>query len=895
MNKLLLSGKEIAAITGSDLPIDVQKTLEAIRQHEMDEQRQMYEDSLYAFLQAGWKYIDPNPFVDGWHLQAIAEHLEAVCDGQIKRLIINQPPRTSKSSMMVAFDAWCWAQRQISDTSGPGVQFLHSSYAQTLSIRDSVKTRRLIGSPWYQSLWGERFTLMGDQNAKTRFDNDKGGYRLATSVGGALTGEGGGCFVAGTKVSTPYGDVNIEDIVVGQKVFAFDHSREKVVISRILATKPRESTELYEVHTSKGDSFICTPDHPIFVPGRGYVRADELGVGDGVLREKRSQNNDRSSVRLLPEACRKTIIRIAEGITAKLKGCVLLQEMLLCASRNKEYAFVCRVLKACAAQTFQLLFGNLQISCNGQTAQAKDMPGMWQIISRQWRMLLADMLGTYSFPAYAGGQQFQLQTAGQILEPVQTNGGDYQGAGWTPLRCVRPSGLSGGQGETNEIGSSRSSYQREHAGQSTREPNHALHILPQEPSSWEFDAISSITVHRGESQQVYDIQVERQCNFYANGILVHNCIIIDDPHNSVDMESEVIRQSTVEWFDNSLSTRLNNARTGAIILVMQRLHEDDLTGHILASGDDSWVHLMLPMRYEVDRARIIYPNVIGWSDPRTEEGELLVPERYDQMSVERLERQLGPFGSAGQLQQRPEPKGGGIIKRDWWMEYTAEKFPPMEYIVASLDCAYTEKQENDYSALTVWGVWHDTGETTGQVTPAGMAGQSSFIRATRVENEDIPRVMLMHAWKDHLALHDLVQRVADSCRRMKVDLLLVENKASGISVSQEIRRLYGHEDFGVQLVDPKGQDKVARAYSIQHLFAEGIIYAPINFSWADMVVTECSQFPKGKHDDLVDTTTQALRHLRVTGMIQRGEERTAEINQRKQFTGNYADTPLYPV
>ena len=528
----LLTGKEIEGITGNSLPVDVDQFLRDIEMYEC-------EQSLYEFLKNGWKYIDPNPFVDGWHLGAIAEHLQAVCDGEIKRLIINQPPRTSKSSMLVAFDPWVWLQNRITDTSGPGVQFLHSSYAQTLSIRDSVKSRRLIESPWYQKLWGDRYQITSDQNTKVRFDNSKGGYRLATSVGGALTGEGGGI------------------------------------------------------------------------------------------------------------------------------------------------------------------------------------------------------------------------------------------------------------------------------------------------------------------------------------------LMIDDPHNSVDMESEAVRQTTIDWFDNSLSTRLNNARTGAMILVMQRLHESDLTGHILGGNNPDWVHLMLPMRYEADRARILYPNAIGWSDPRTEEGELLTPERYDEISVDRLERQLGPFGAAGQLQQRPEPKGGGILKREWWQEWESETFPSVEFVVACVDTAYTTKEENDFSAMTVWGVF--------------------------VNEQDVPQVMLMNGWKARMELHDLVERISGTARKFKVDHLIIENKASGISVAQEIRRLYGHEDFSVQLIDPKGGDKVARAYSVQHVLAEGLVHAPLNFAWADMVVTDCSQFPKGKHDDIVDTVTMALRYLRNTGMITRGSERTAELTESLRLKSHNGDKPLYPV
>ena len=154
------------------------------------------EDSLYTFLKHSWKFIDASSFTEGWPIEAIAEHLQAVVDGDIRRLIINIPPRMGKSSITsVAFPAWTWTQPGITHTSGPGVQFLHASYAQQLALRDSVKCRRLIESPWYQSLWGDRFQLTSDQNTKTRFDNDKNGSRLSTSVGSALTGEGGAIIV----------------------------------------------------------------------------------------------------------------------------------------------------------------------------------------------------------------------------------------------------------------------------------------------------------------------------------------------------------------------------------------------------------------------------------------------------------------------------------------------------------------------------------------------------------------------------------------------------------------------------------------------------------------------------------------------------------------------------
>jgi predicted phage terminase large subunit-like protein len=233
----------------------------------------------------------------------------------------------------------------------------------------------------------------------------------------------------------------------------------------------------------------------------------------------------------------------------------------------------------------------------------------------------------------------------------------------------------------------------------------------------------------------------------------------------------------------------------------------------------------------------------------------------------------------------------------------------MDFVVASLDTAYTTKSENDFSALTIWGVFggSNAAYATRWSTPSGRLmsqedqtaafDQSAAIRAlTDVPGGDTPRCVLMHAWAERLELHDLVQKIADTCRKMKVDRLLIENKASGYSVAQEIRRLFGHENWGVFLLDPKGTDKLARLYSVQHLFAEGLVYAP-DKGWADMVITQTSVFPKGKHDDLVDTVSQALRHIRDIGLLTRPPEWAAEIadNMRANGHGPNAPPAIYPV
>jgi predicted phage terminase large subunit-like protein len=367
-------------------------------------------------------------------------------------------------------------------------------------------------------------------------------------------------------------------------------------------------------------------------------------------------------------------------------------------------------------------------------------------------------------------------------------------------------------------------------------------------------------------------------------------VIIDDPHSVDSASSDTQRETEVTTFLEAVPSRLNNPKTSAIVVVMQRLHEEDVSGIIL-DKQLGYDHIMLPMRFDPLRAA---PTKLGAEDPREVDGELLFPERFPLDVVDRDERAMGPYATAGQFQQTPEPRGGGIIKRDWWQLWDGPEFPPFDYIIASVDTAYTEKTENDYSALTVWGVF--TADTKVRATKTILRDGTTYdavMSSVRSYSEQHPRVMLMHAWQERLPLHELVNKIASSCRLMKVDKMLLEGKASGLSVAQEIRRLYGHENFAVQIVDPKSQDKLSRLYSVQHLFAEGMVYAP-DRTWADMTISQCTQFPKAKHDDLVDTVSQALRHLRTSGLLTRSEENIAAVEDSMKFQGK-PPAPLYPA
>lgn len=328
--------------------------------------------------------------------------------------------------------------------------------------------------------------------------------------------------------------------------------------------------------------------------------------------------------------------------------------------------------------------------------------------------------------------------------------------------------------------------------------------------------------------------------------------IVDDPHKTDEIESTVVRAQVIKNYDEIWRTRSNDPGAGSEVIIMQRQAENDISGHVLE--DDDVVHLCLPVEYDPGRHCV---TVIGFEDPRRLPGELLWPDRFDAKWVAQQKAKIGPYAWACQYDQFPQPRGGGIIQRDWWQEWAPKESPPVEFVVAALDTAVKDKEESDYYALTVWAIWRDPDTGT-------------------------PRVLLLNAWRRRAALHEIVQDVVATCRKLKVDQLVIEDKAHGWIAQQEILRMTGGWKFGIAMFDPRRYgDKTARLLSVQHLFAEGLIYAPVTEdefgnvnwrTWADEVITEVSAFPRGKHDDLTDSCSMALRYLRDQGFALRKEE-----------------------
>lgn len=315
-------------------------------------------------------------------------------------------------------------------------------------------------------------------------------------------------------------------------------------------------------------------------------------------------------------------------------------------------------------------------------------------------------------------------------------------------------------------------------------------------------------------------------------------LLIDDPHDSTQVESEVQRQTVLDTYDYKISTRLNDPKNSAIILIMQRLHEDDLTGHLLRKKEMKWTHLVIPMEYEGAPAFNALKDLgrNDLRDPRTKDGQLFFPKRFDRLSVNSLKEDLGEYGIAGQLQQRPSPKGGGILKRMWWKLWDDDKpLPHCEHIFTSWDTAYSEKdlKSNSYSAMTMWGVfWH--------------------------EQEQRYCLILLDAWDGQVDYPDLRQRARDIERDKQPDCHLIEKKASGQSLIQDLRRA----NVMVRTYNPD-RDKVARAYAVSAMLQSGQIFTP-DRRWADRIIDMLAVFPNGSapSSDYTDTCTQAWLYLR---------------------------------
>ena len=297
-------------------------------------------------------------------------------------------------------------------------------------------------------------------------------------------------------------------------------------------------------------------------------------------------------------------------------------------------------------------------------------------------------------------------------------------------------------------------------------------------------------------------------------------IIIDDPLKADEALSESRRGSVNEWYDSTLRSRLNNQERGAIIIVMQRLHADDLVAHV--QEHESWNVLSFPAKAEQDDTYDV-PTPYGRRRIHRKTDEILQPTLLSATRLADLQRGMTDYNFAAQYQQNPQPFSGNIVKRDW-LKYYDEKPERFHQIIQSWDTANKDTELSDYSVCTTWGVIRD-------------------------------HLYLLDVFRRKLDFPSLKRAVLDLARLHKAKLVLIEDKASGTQLIQELRA----QHFSIVKEAPAMEgSKIMRLDSQTTKIAGGFALFPKEAPWLDVYIDELISFPNSKHDDQVDSTVFAL-------------------------------------
>ena len=300
-------------------------------------------------------------------------------------------------------------------------------------------------------------------------------------------------------------------------------------------------------------------------------------------------------------------------------------------------------------------------------------------------------------------------------------------------------------------------------------------------------------------------------------------LIIDDPHSEQDAMSDLAMENAWEWYTSGPRQRLQPG--GAIVVVMTRWNTKDLTARLLKAQSS----------HRADQWEVIeFPALLPSGRP-------LWPGFWKQSELLSVKASLSAQKWQAQWQQQPTNDEGAILKREWWQVWQQEEPPPVDYVIQSYDTAYSKKETADFSVITTWGVFYP-------------------------DQDSGPNIILLDVRRGRWDFPELKRIAKEEYLHWKPDNVLIEAKATGTTLQQELRRV----GIPVTMYSPGGrrvgQDKVSRAHAAAPMLESGMVWAP-DMDWAEELVEECAAFPNGDHDDMVDSTTQALLRFRAGNFI----------------------------
>ncbi len=806
-------------------------------------------ESFGAFAQKAFTIIEPGTdFEFNWHLDCIAEHLQAQFNGdeELRKLVINIPPRCLKSVMVAQlYPAWVMGKE-------PHHQFIGVSYAHSLAERNVVKCRQIMRDEWYLDTFKETI-LSNDQNQKDYFTTTKSGAYKGTGLGGSVTGYG--CLDGDVLVYTDSGIIRIADIKLGinaTKALSFNHEAGILEWKAIEATRTILSDDIYDIYTKSGHIIRCTGNHPFYTKETGYTRADQLKKGQTLVKvdtgsvggtnlsalcgniqthrlrtcEKSQEGSDGSLLQpqmyVHPSKLTENKASRLQGLwspipTTKKRWKALLQcqmfwgvhknfrEHSLCAMRRN----ICK--KFCETS---ILRKNLRSA----SALNKD-DGREQLSLQGWRFLYKRVL------RYAENSLGKRRV--RLCSLWQARGSN--------------------ESESQNIATAYKSGDTSYRPQSTEQPisksDNSVCGLPYNSSQVEDDSISMVCRVRGESIPVYDLQITDNENFFASGILVHNCrtLVLDDLLNPKEAASDTIRTNTLIEMRSTLFSRFNKFAEGRIAMIMQRLHEQDPSGDLLKDG--GCYHLKLPA--ENKGKTISYSrNGSVWT---MKSGELLTP-RLSRIDLDELMLNLTEYHYVGQYLQDPVPLGGGEFKEAWLQHYHSGAIKPTEMnIVILVDQAGGEELNRKKKKLSDWTVF----------SVIGLASDNNYYLLDMIRDRLNPtdRVDTL------FMLHRKWNQLSGKPPKVGVEQIGMMTDAHYIREKQK------QDSYHFSIVEVGGnQIKEERIRWLIPIMQQHRFYIPATLPYVDTqgrkfdLITEMkgemASFPKARWDDILDTISR---------------------------------------
>lgn len=809
-------------------------------------------------------------YLAGWVHEDICRRLErflqAVEAGLSPRLLILCPPRLGKSEIGSRhFIPWVLGQH-------PDWEIIAASHTASLTLSFSRYIRDLLRDPAYQVLF-ENCRLDPSSQSTENWNLTYGGGYLAAGVGSGITGRG--CFISSTLIHSDRGLIEIGALVQlhrsGRpiKVLAYNHASQRPEYRNVIATHEETTVELVRITLADGATVCCTPNHEVFVEGRGYAPAEVLRGGETVFISENlpgmrggevpgeqgvprvlSENSPQRSRTALCEMRRgfqSLARRGGEVVAARTQRSLLLKGLQRGSSCGEECEALPGMWKAgyesWSNQRRNVLQSGVPGCDEAETCRRENhLLGLFKRVcekARRASVLFKAVLRFSTCAPDAWFKQSKFQGWRELPNHLYQNAGAYFEAG---QRCVR--------GLCEQAGSASASHRRSEDERRAGESSGPVQYMPHSSPQIKRGAVALVERIRSEPISVYDLQVEEFSNYFANSVLVHNCHILSIDDVVKDMESadsQTIRDNIWEWYCSTAYTRL--APGGGVLGILTHWHEEDWAGKIIQAmetGDgDTFEIVRYPAinehgdEYLLPDDRIVQlaplePVPEGARLTRLQ-GTALHPARYDTEAVTRIKRNLYASGQqrvwSALYQQSPAPDEGLFFTKDMFRYYGSA--PPRDdlYVYQAWDFAISTGKESDYTV----------GVTIGQDHRDNLYVLD--VRRFRSDNSLIIVDQLIEYAREH-------------------DAALVGFEDGQIWKTLEAQYLKRCDELryypSFEVLKPL-TDKMVRASPLRGRMQLGKVYFDEKAPWFRDLFFEFTRFPAGKHDDIIDATAWCVR------------------------------------